>query len=651
MRCSPVLILVVTSLAVASDSPSLSCRAARHKRMLRRERGTAGEESGLKGSGGADMEDLTDSRPAVVPAGVHELTRSDTAVLEWAWRHGVSKNMPVRPSFCAQSGCRGMVAVRDIAEGEIVLSIPRRLFMCADTALECPAVQMMMARARSARERLCERQVLALHLLLERDKGVASAWNAFIASIPASYTTLEYWSEEEVRGLQLPALVNLAHSRRAIVRSEFQQLLHLLQDVNTSLGADKAGSGQEMTLRMEQVGEVLTWEAYRWAAATVSTRSCHLAARHDLAVEFMGDSVGTLVPVLDLLNHAPDCSLAADCSYDAQVISVEGGRVERGGGGAYQVKAKRFYKAGQEVLIHYGPWGNAGLLEHYGFVMRSNSLDSCTILLPAPVSMATTPPGTPMPMAPERQIKKAKRSAGESPSLRSHGHGGCKQEGQGMPMSQQAVAGVYDVVALLGKPVGGPSAASGRSQDQEMQAFELYASTTVQTAAGTGVAGEEAGEGTGSEESAWGGAEVPWNVMTVLRWNALSREYDACGSAGEAAAAAVRGRCLAMAERLLDADDGSPLSQDNESAAWRTLLDALTAMLDSLPTSHAEDEAALACARAHHATGGLSEHERLALSIRCEHKRILCAHVRALSVRLREALGGSANAPVHASTG
>ena len=42
-----------------------------------------------------------------------------------------------------------------------------------------------------------------------------------------------------------------------------------------------------------------------------------------------------------------------------------------------------------------------------------------------------------------------------------------------MPMSQQAVAGVYDVVALLGKPVGGPSAASGRSQDQEMQAFEL----------------------------------------------------------------------------------------------------------------------------------------------------------------------------------
>ena len=649
MRCSPALILVVASLAVASDFPNLSCRAARHKRMLRRARGKAGEESGLQGSGGADMEDLKDSRPAAIPAGVHELPRSDTAVLEWAWRHGVSKNMPVRPAFCAQSGCRGMVAVRDIAEGEIILSIPRRLFMCADTALECPAVQMMMARARSARERLCERQVLALHLLLERDKGVASAWNAFIASIPASYTTLEYWSEEEVRGLQLPALVNLAHSRRAIVRSEFQQLLHLLQDVNTSLVAEKAGSGQKTSLRMERVGEVLTWEAYRWAAATVSTRSCHLAARHDLAVEFMGDSVGTLVPVLDLLNHAPDCSLAADCSYDAQVVSVEGGAGGRGGGGAYQVKAKRFYRTGQEVLIHYGPWGNAGLLEHYGFVMPSNSLDSCTILLPAPVSMATTPPGTPM--APERQIKKAKTSAGESPSLRSNGHGARKQEGQHMPMSQQAVAGVYDVVALLGKPVGGPSAASGRSQDQQMQAFELYASTTVQTAAGTGGAGESGGSGTGSEESAWGGAEVPWNVMTVLRWNALSREYDACGSAGEAAAAAARGRCLAMAACLLDADDGSPLSQDNESAAWRTLLDTLTAMLDSLPTSHAEDEAALACARAHHATGGASEHERLALSIRCEHKRILCAHVRALSVRLREACGGSGNAPAHAATG
>ena len=54
---------------------------------------------------------------------------------------------------------------------------------------------------------MSERPILALHLLLEQEKGTASRWYPFLQSIPASYNTVEFWTEEEVEQLQLPSLV------------------------------------------------------------------------------------------------------------------------------------------------------------------------------------------------------------------------------------------------------------------------------------------------------------------------------------------------------------------------------------------------------------------------------------------------------------
>lgn len=124
---------------------------------------------------------------------------SEQQLLEWAWRHGAGpREVPVRPALCPESGCRGMVATRTIAESETILSIPRSLFMSADSALECPLLVDLLARARNAGQCLCERQILAVHLLLERHKGVKSKWRTFISSIPTEYSTLEYWRDADV---------------------------------------------------------------------------------------------------------------------------------------------------------------------------------------------------------------------------------------------------------------------------------------------------------------------------------------------------------------------------------------------------------------------------------------------------------------------
>jgi len=193
--------------------------------------------------------------------------------------------------------------------------------------------------------------------------------------------------------LQHAPLLRLAHARRAAVRAEFAQLLLLLQPahktaVDTSVQhpshashagrAGDVGDGRGMV-----VEDVLNWEAYRWAAATISTRSCHYVPVHPLACELQGEKVGTLVPVFDMLNHEPESSQAAVCKLS------DSGVHER----CYSVVAARRYGEGDEVKIEYGAWGNAGLLEHYGFVIMDNPMDVCPIYLPAPLPLGARAAG------------------------------------------------------------------------------------------------------------------------------------------------------------------------------------------------------------------------------------------------------------------
>jgi hypothetical protein len=72
---------------------------------------------------------------------------------------------------------------------------------------------------------------------------------------------------------------------------------------------------------------------------------------------------GCLVPILDLLNHSP-CDEVAVCELNEA-------------SSCYIVRSGVDYSAGDEVLIHYGDWGNDKLLEYYGFVLCDNQSDAC----------------------------------------------------------------------------------------------------------------------------------------------------------------------------------------------------------------------------------------------------------------------------------
>ena len=114
------------------------CRVTENWRMNSR---ASRPVSGAGSGSGAEAGDERDEEFDGCKMHAHE-----QQLLEWAWQNGVSRDMPVRPAFCADAGCRGMVATRDIAEGETIISIPQHLLMCADTALICPIVTDVLGK-------------------------------------------------------------------------------------------------------------------------------------------------------------------------------------------------------------------------------------------------------------------------------------------------------------------------------------------------------------------------------------------------------------------------------------------------------------------------------------------------------------------------
>mmetsp|Transcript_21445 Transcript_21445/g.33556 ORF Transcript_21445/g.33556 Transcript_21445/m.33556 type:complete len:161 (-) Transcript_21445:925-1407(-) len=94
--------------------------------------------------------------------------------------------------------------------------------------------------------------------------------------------------------------------------------------------------------------------------------------------------------------------------------------------------------------------------------------------------------------------------------------------------------------------------------------------------------------------------EIPWNVMTIMRWKALksSPEWADLGT------------------KILEADEGSPLSIENERVAKEELGKAIGEALESLPTTVAQDSNILTSAAPH-------SHRWIAVAIRKGQKELL----------------------------
>nr|XP_009410397.1 PREDICTED: fructose-bisphosphate aldolase-lysine N-methyltransferase, chloroplastic-like isoform X2 [Musa acuminata subsp. malaccensis] len=140
----------------------------------------------------------------------------------WRWlceRGAVaaSSAATVKPGFVPEG--LGLVAQRDLPRNEVVVEVPKRLWIDSDTAVA------------SEIGRLCAGLKpwvsIALFLLRERALGTASPWHPYLDILPPTTNSTIFWSEEELSEIEGTQLLNTtmgAKESRAFSRGRGENL-------------------------------------------------------------------------------------------------------------------------------------------------------------------------------------------------------------------------------------------------------------------------------------------------------------------------------------------------------------------------------------------------------------------------------------------
>ncbi|XP_046664621.1 actin-histidine N-methyltransferase [Homalodisca vitripennis] len=266
---------------------------------------------------------------------------SQEALLTWLENNSAEVNGVGIQEFHGQG--QGLVALRDVSVGEMMVAVPRRLMITVET-IQSSKLGYLLANETMLKH--MPNVALALFLLLERFcKDTPSFWAPYIEMLPSTYTTVLYFSAQDLQELKgSPTLESALKQCRNIARqyAYFHKLFENMGDPASEILRD-----------------VFTYEQYRWAVSTVMTRQNFIPSADGSCM------VNALIPLWDMANHSngkisTDYSLGTDRS---------------------ECLAWRDFNAGEQVFIFYGARSNADLLVHNGFVYPDNLHDSFRVRL------------------------------------------------------------------------------------------------------------------------------------------------------------------------------------------------------------------------------------------------------------------------------
>ncbi|TRY75681.1 hypothetical protein TCAL_14603 [Tigriopus californicus] len=230
----------------------------------------------------------------------------------------------------------GLRATRDIAQSELVIAIPRKVIMSVDTARQSEMGRLI---EKDAMLQTMNNVTLALHLLLEKTSP-ASFWEPYINTLPPSYHTVLYYTEEEFNALKgSPAYLDALKQYKFVAR----QYAYFYKKFQSTMLKD-----------------YFTFDEYRWAVSTVMTRQNQIPSGEDPQ-----KVVNALVPFWDMANHE-NGTISTDFDTEGDVVKC---------------MAFRNFKSGEPFRIFYGERNNHDLLVHNGFVFPDNRFNSLQIRL------------------------------------------------------------------------------------------------------------------------------------------------------------------------------------------------------------------------------------------------------------------------------
>eukprot|EP00878_Enallax_costatus_P025743 GHUV01027569.1.p1 GENE.GHUV01027569.1~~GHUV01027569.1.p1 ORF type:complete len:479 (+),score=142.47 GHUV01027569.1:685-2121(+) len=245
-----------------------------------------------------------------------------------------------------------MIAAAPISEQQVLLQVPKALFITADTAAKSSYCGRLVTE-----EQLTEWQALVLHLLCERAAGADSFWAPYIAVLGHQMHHPLLWTSEVQQQLRGSPMSRTLTDRLQQVQDD--------TDILVAAGANELGIAVQWQQQTQQ--PLVSYDSVRWAAAVLLGRSFQLdMSEPDMSLEAdmsyygswqpHGPAVLALVPWADMLRHSSEADEGSMLAYDSEA-------------GAALMAAHRPYEPGQEVFDSHGPGlSHADLLMDHGCV-------------------------------------------------------------------------------------------------------------------------------------------------------------------------------------------------------------------------------------------------------------------------------------------
>jgi histone-lysine N-methyltransferase SETD3 len=262
--------------------------------------------------------------------------------------HPMAISTDTKDEITNESSGRGLLARRDINDGDELLMIPLKLCITKKSARKAFGKDVLPSD-------INEYLAMACQLIHERFvMGEKSFYKAYIDVLPevGEVNPTFTWSDEDLAFLQGSPVIAATKSLQMKLRREYDSLLG---------GED----GLMAKFPDKFPKEAFTFEHWEWAFTMLFSRAIRLRNLRQ------GETLA-LVPYADLINHS--------CFSQAYIDAREAGDwLFKTGEEEVILYADRGYRRMEQIYISYGPKSNAELLLLYGFAVERNPFNSVDV--------------------------------------------------------------------------------------------------------------------------------------------------------------------------------------------------------------------------------------------------------------------------------
>jgi len=260
--------------------------------------------------------------------------------------HPMAISTDTRDEITNESSGRGLLARRDIKDGDELLKIPLSLCVTKTSARE--AFPML-------KEDINEFLAVACQLI--REKYVLkekSYFKAYVAVLPETeeVNPTFTWDDADLAFLEGSPVVAATRSMQNKLRFEYDALL----------GNEQTGLIERYPDQFPK--EAFTFDNWEWAFTMMFSRAIRLRSLTS------GEALA-MVPYADLINHSPFSQAYIDARSPSEWMIETGDEVI--------LFADRSYRHMEQIYISYGPKSNADLLLLYGFAVERNPFNSVDV--------------------------------------------------------------------------------------------------------------------------------------------------------------------------------------------------------------------------------------------------------------------------------